>query len=435
MKVLLMVAGRSKRMKPVEDKNFLKFLGKPLIQWQIEKLLKNGFEEIVVVGRENVIEDMKKVFDELEVKADFAIQNDDKGMCGAVLAAKEFLVNDSFLVVSGNDVVEDSAFQLMKKEIEKGDAENFLLGKKVDEYFPGGYLETDENGFILNIIEKPGEGNEPSDLVNLVVHYFGDGGRFIDYLESAKSDNDDIYEVALADMMKAGISFKSVSYDGFWQAIKYPWHVMKVARHFFEISEKKIDDSAQISENAIVNGEVIIGKNVKIFDGAIVNGPAYIGDGSIIASNALVRDSFVGDNCVIGFSTEVARSYLDGEVWTHSNYVGDSVIGRNVSFGAGTVTGNLRLDEKNILVNVKGERTCTGESKFGLITGNNVRVGINTSFMPGVKIGGNSFIGAGIVVAQDIPEKSFVRGSWELRISENRAEADMSSRDEIKKKL
>ena len=350
----------------------------------------------------------------------------DKGMCGAVLSSRDLIADGPVLIFSSNDVVDDKAFEAVR-EASDGDADSYILGKKVTEYFPGGYLETDSDGIISGVVEKPGEGNEPSDLINLVVHLHKDPKKLVAALENVSSDDDDLYEVALAQMIADGVKMQAVEYDGFWQPIKFPWHVGKVFGYLFDKSEKKVADSAEISDKATVKGDVIIGENVKIFEGAIVNGPAYIGDGSVIANNALVRDSHVGKNCVIGFSTEVARSFLGNEVWTHSNYIGDSVIGNNVSFGAGTVTGNLRLDEKNIL--------DTGINKFGLVTGDDVRVGINTSFMPGVKIGGNSFIGAGIVVSQDIDSNSFVRGTFELKISKNKEDVGGLSRSDLKNKL
>ena len=427
MKVLLLAAGRSKRMNPVSDKNFLDFLGKPLILHQIEMLQRNGFEEIVVVGGAHNLNKLRELPSEL----DFVEQEDlDMGMCGAVLSSAEKISDGPVLIVSSNDVVEDSAFSAMKEAFDAGGFDNYILGKKVESYFPGGYLETDGD-LIKSIVEKPGEGNEPSDLVNLVVHLHGDGGKLVEALKNVKSDQDDLYEVALDQMMKEGVKMKAVGYDGFWQPIKFPWHIQKVFAHLFEKAEKKVADSAQISEHAVVKGDVIIGENVKIFENAVVNGPIYLGDNSIVANNALVRDSHVGSDCVIGYSTEIARSYLGSEVWTHSNYVGDSVIGNNVSFGAGTVTGNLRLDEANIKV----EDFDTQTNKFGLITGDNVRAGINISFMPGVKVGGGSFIGAGIVLAENIADNSFVRGSWDLKISENKSFVDPNAREEMKNKL
>ncbi len=420
MKVLLLAAGRSKRMNPIKDKNFLNFLGKPLIVHQLESLISGGFKEIIVVGGKHNLDKISDVSKNLPATISVVEQKDlELGMCGAILAAKEAIGEDSVLVVSSNDIVEENAFKLVKKAAEGEDAESYLLGMKVSRYFPGGYLEIDADGFIKNIVEKPGEGNEPSDLVNLVVHLHKNPQNLIEHLEKVKSQKDDLYEVALSEMMANGVKFRAVSYEGFWQPIKYPWHVHNVFMHLFSKAEKRISTSAKIAKSAVINGEVIIGDNVKIFDGAVINGPCYIGDNCVVATNALVRESHVGNDCVIGYITEVARSFLGDSVWFHSNYIGDSVIGDNVSFGAGCVTGNLRLDEKNVTVDYDGEKIDSQTNKLGAIIGDNVRVGVNTSIMPGARIGGGSFIGGGIVVSKNIPEKSFARGEFELKISEN----------------
>lgn len=435
MKVLILAAGRSKRMKPVEDKNFLNFLGKPLIQWQLEMLDFNGFKDAVIVGGVHNLSQLAEIGGRVGMNVEMVEQEDlDMGMAGAVLSARDAIAGEPVLIVSSNDVVEKKAFEVMNAAIESGDADGYMLGYKVSEYFPGGYLEVSDDGVISGIVEKPEPGTEPSDLVNLVVHYHKDASRLVEYLEKAASGNDDLYEVAIDAMIKDGVNMRAVEYDGYWQPIKFPWHVQKVFKHFFDVSEKRVSDSAQISDKAVVKGDVIIGKGVKIFEGAIVNGPVYLGDGCIVANNALVRDSHVGENCVIGFSTEVARSFLGSDVWTHSNYIGDSVIGNNVSFGAGTVTGNFRLDEKNVCVRDGDNKIDTGTDKFGLVTGDDIRVGVNTSFMPGVKVGGQSFVGAGIVVGENIPEKSFVCGKFELKVTENRGRVE-KGRDELKNKL
>lgn len=457
MKVVMLAAGRSKRMKPVADKNFLNFLGKPLIQHQLEMLKKASLNEVIVVGGNHNLDRIKVLGKKLGMKLQLCEQKDlDLGMCGAVLAAKNLIGNEPIMVLSSNDIVEVKAFKIIQQaclpdgqaatpkveQAQKGlampdgkRAESYLLGKKVVEYFPGGYLEIDKKGYIQNIVEKPEPGKEPSDLVNLVVHIHKNPALLIKYLQKVQSKKDDRYEQALAAMIKDGVKMQAVEYDGFWQPLKFPWHVHKVFHYLFSLAEKKIAKSAQISKNAVLNGEVIIGENARIFDGAFINGPCYIGDDSIVATNALVRDSNIGSNCVVGFSTEVARSCLGNEVWTHSNYIGDSVIGNNVSFGAGTVTGNLRLDERNVRVYFEGKKIDAHTNKFGAVIGDNVRVGVNTSLMPGVKIGGGSFIGAGIVVPEDVPENSFVRGEWKLKVSKNREDIGGMDRENFKKKL
>jgi len=423
-------------MKPVEDKSFLQFLGKPLIEWQLTQLWQAGFQEIVLVGGKHNLERLHELDDRMPMQIDVVEQeNLDEGMMGAVLASEKLIGDEPMLVVSSNDIVDGKAFEIMKKAIgelgngsENGDG--LMLAKKVDAYFPGGYIEINDEGHVSSIVEKPEPGTEPSNLVNLVVHYFAKPTEFIKHLKDSKSDSDDLYEVALSSYMSAGAKLKAIEFDGFWQPVKFPWHIAEVFHYLFGLQsdgEPAIHADAEVSENAIVEGAVIVEAGARIMAGATVKGPCYIGARTIIATNALVRDSNVGADCVIGFSTEVARSHVGDNVWTHSNYIGDSVIGDDVSFGAGTVTGNLRLNE-----GVIGE---TGTNKWGLVTGDHIRVGVNTSFMPGVRVGSESYIGAGIVVAEDIPYKSFVRGDWDLKIDENKGTFSSEMREKMRKKL
>jgi len=443
MKVLLLAAGRSKRMQPIRDKNFLKFFGKPLIQYQLEMIKKAGFKDkdVIIVGGHHNLKPLNDVVGAMKMKGAAVIEQKklELGMCGAVLAARKQIGAEPVLIVSSNDAVELEAFKLIKKAGETKLADSYILAKKVKRYFPGGYLKTDKNRLVLGIVEKPKPGNEPSDLVNIVMHVHRNPEKLMKYLEKAKSKEDDLYEVALGNMIKDKIKIKAVTYEGFWQPIKYPWHVIKVFKQAFDavFKSKKpsISKKAKVSKNAFISGPVIIEEGVKIFDGACITGPVYIGKNSVIATHALVRESHVGENCVIGFGTEVARSFLGDEVWTHTNYLGDSVIGNNVSFGAGAVTGNLRFDEKNIQVDFEGNKVDTETNKFGVIMGDNVRVGINASIMPGIKVGNGSFVGPDIIVSENVPDNSFVRGIFEVKVSSNKDDASKTDRSDMKKKL
>jgi len=438
MRVLLLAAGRSKRMQPIPDKNFLLFNGRPLIVHQIHALMDAGFDDFVVIGGKHNLEALRELPSNHGLPGNFTFVeqvNLDEGMAGAVVATKDILDDEPVCIVSANDVVDPKAYSLVLDEIMRTEAESLIVGKKVTEYFPGGYLEIDDQGMITSIIEKPKPGSEPSDLVNIVIHCHKSPAKLVEVIEATKSDNDDRYEVAMDTMIKDGVKMKALEFDGFWQPIKFPWHVFKVMDFFFEKMDKYISEEAEIADTAVIKGNVIIKEGAKIFENAVVSGPAYIGKNVIVANNSLVRGSMINEGSVVGYSTEIARSYLGPDVWTHTNYIGDSVLASNVSFGSGAVTGNLRLDEGEISMNVKGEKMGTGSNKFGLVCGENIRVGINTSFMPGVTIGSDTIIGAGLSIGQDIEAGKFVKGRVELEIRDNKASLDPDTRGEMKGKL
>jgi bifunctional UDP-N-acetylglucosamine pyrophosphorylase/glucosamine-1-phosphate N-acetyltransferase len=117
-----------------------------------------------------------------------------------------------------------------------------------------------------------------------------------------------------------------------------------------------------------------------------------------------VRGAIVGPRCVVGFGSEVARSVLFEGVELHHNYVGDSVFDREAAMGYGAVTANYRIDGRTCPSVVAGERIDSGRMKLGLMLGAQARIGVNSSTMPGVKIGANTMIGPNLKVTRDVPD-------------------------------
>ncbi len=427
MRAVLLASGQSSRFAPLENKMALPFCGQPLMAWQVQQLLNHGFDELFVIyGQHNEVE-LREIASEWPIKLIKFVEQENlaDGMAGAMESlAKAYPDNEGFLLISTNDIVADTALTDLAKSIKTDPTQSLILAQQLPEgeYFPGGYLEVEADHRISKIVEKPGAGNQPSDLINLVYHYHAEPSKLWAALKQVKAHPDEHYERALQQMFDQGQSYFAVNYRGPWQALKYPWHVLDMARLIFERLTPQISSQAEVHPSAIIQGQVHLEAGVKVLANAVIVGPSYIGENTIVANGALVRDSYIGPDCVIGYNTEVARSYLKGEVWTHTNYIGDSIIGQNVSFGAGTITGNLRLDEGEITVTIKGEKIMTGRQKLGLITGDNIRVGINTSLMPGVKLGSNSMIGAHLMIAEDIPANSYVVGEKPvLSIKENKS--------------
>lgn len=148
----------------------------------------------------------------------------------------------------------------------------------------------------------------------------------------------------------------------------------------------------QVSPSAVVTGDVFIGKGTIVEPYAVVSGPCIIGADCHIRQAAYVRGPVItGDGCVIGHCSEVKSSLLlDGAKAPHFNYVGDSVLGRHVNLGAGTVCANLRLDGREVRVDVRGRRVATGRRKLGAILGDRARIGCNAVLNPGTLLAPDS---------------------------------------------
>lgn len=439
MKVVFLAGGEGKRMNPIlKDKCLLKFCGKELILHRLDLVKEVGFKDVVIIASPGTLEEFKSLcsrpeYSELSIQ--FAVQKDPKGMADALLSAEKEIGDSEFLVVCVNDIIEAEAYKKMLDLANNGKADAYILGYEVDKYFPGGYLIVEKDK-IKGIIEKPGAGNEPSNLVNIVFHMHRKPKDFFKFLKNAKTERDDQYETAMDNMMKSKYDYRVISYKGIWVPIKYPWHILNAMEYFIEKRGRSISEKATISDKANVVGDVIIEDGARVFEGTTVRGPCYIGKNVIIGNNSLIWNfTHICDNSVVGYASEIKHSYIGEACWFHTNYVGDSIIMDGSSFGSGTVTANFRFDEKNVKVNVGDSKFDTYTNKFGCIIGEGCKTGINVSILPGVKIGANSIVGPHVHLNNDLGSNKFIYTVQPQVIKENPISIDHAKKDELMKKL
>ena len=394
--VLILAGGDGGRFFPLEQKMRFRFNGKSLLRHIVESVSKIS-EEVVVVT--NSINKSLIKNDLSACKVQFVTQIHEKGgMADAVNAAKQYLVKD-VLILNGNDIFD---YSILQKNIERTHEEDSLVGiisKRMDNYFPGGYVRF-EGERAIEIIEKPVFENRPSDYVCLVAHYIKKSQLFIHELEKLKS-SDSQFEQALSALIQKKPA-TCIKYDGDWQTLKYSWNVLSMQEYFFKHHlQKRVDSLKTIHNTALLEGDIYIGKNVTVGAYSKIVGPAYIGDNVTVGDHSLIRNSTVEQNSLIGSGCEVARSYLASGVMLHRNYVGDSVLSENVMMGAGAVTANYRFDEQTIKTPVENKIVDSQKCKLGLIAGKGVKIGINASTYPGVKISKGSVIFPGEIVRKD----------------------------------
>lgn len=139
----------------------------------------------------------------------------------------------------------------------------------------------------------------------------------------------------------------------------------------------------------VLGGPIFIAPRCRIEPGAVLCGPMLIGEGCEIRTGAYLRGRVVlGNGCVVGAHTEVkAAILLDGARAPHQAYVGDSILGRNVNLGAGTILSNVKNIGREVTFRHAGETVRTGLRKFGAVLGDGCRTGCNTVMNPGVLMG------------------------------------------------
>jgi NDP-sugar pyrophosphorylase family protein len=150
-----------------------------------------------------------------------------------------------------------------------------------------------------------------------------------------------------------------------------------------------------------VRGEgIIIEASATVEAGAYLIGPCYIGPRATVRSGAYVREySWICADAVVGHATEVKHSVLlPGAKAPHFNYVGDSILGKDVNLGAGTKVSNLRNDGGEVHLRVDGERVASGLRKFGALLGEGAALGCNSVTNPGVVLGCNSVVWPNVTV-------------------------------------
>ena len=204
-----------------------------------------------------------------------------------------------------------------------------------------------------------------------------------------------------------------------WIDIGRPWELLDVNEHF--LKDLETDIQGEVEDGVTIHGPVVIGKNTIVRSGCYIMGPVYIGDNCDIGPNSFMRKyTSIGNHVSIGNAVELKNSIImDNTNVNHLSYVGDSIIGSNCNIAAGSNIANLRFDDENVKIVVKNEKIDSGRRKMGVVFGDGVKTGINSSFNPGVKVGVNSRIGAGAILSKDLESNKLLIALQKHQIIEN----------------
>jgi NDP-sugar pyrophosphorylase family protein len=156
---------------------------------------------------------------------------------------------------------------------------------------------------------------------------------------------------------------------------------------------------------------VFIGEGTVVEPGAMIKGPAIIGRDCEVRQGAYIRGNvLVGNRCVVGHTTEMKGAVMLHEACAgHFAYIGDTLVGNRVNFGAGTKCANLKVLAGTVCVKTPEGKVDTGLRKFGAILGDDVELGCNSVTSPGTIVGKRCVIYPCASVGGVIPADTIVK--------------------------
>jgi bifunctional UDP-N-acetylglucosamine pyrophosphorylase/glucosamine-1-phosphate N-acetyltransferase len=400
MQILILAAGESSRFWPFSEfyhKSLLKIGSKTILERVINNLNKN---EIILVmnPKTEIPENILKRKNVTIIK-----QEEPKGMDDAILKARN-LIKDEFLVVMPYYInIADCLKQaagvkapaIAVKKYENGEEKTHGIARI-------------ENGKITEIREKQKFENGDYSIIGI----YKLNKEIINRLDRKSNDGYN-FEAVLNELAEtAGLNYFMTEK---LPSLKYVTDLLSIRELIYDDDKNhEKTDIYRKSDTVFIEKTVLMGKNVKLGNNVSLKGKTIIGSDSFIGDNVLIRDSILGEGTKIGFGTEIARSIIMDNTHIHSGFIGDSVIGKDCRIGAAFITGNRRIDRKTIKITVKSEEYDTGLTHLGVVMGNNVKTGINTSIMPGTIIGNNSIIGSNTEVNGRIESNKLVYSKKEI---------------------
>ncbi|MCP3029826.1 NTP transferase domain-containing protein [Halobacillus sp. A1] len=159
MKGLILAAGRGTRLRPLsytKPKPLLPVANQPVIQYGINHLYNLGIREVGLViqpGQTDVFNEYLQLEDKEDLVLHYIYQHEQKGIAHAVGQAEEFIGQDSFVLLLGDNLFDESLFPL-EEAFNMNDIHATVMVTKVNKPKDYGIVEVKKKK-IINVEEKP----------------------------------------------------------------------------------------------------------------------------------------------------------------------------------------------------------------------------------------------------------------------------------------
>ncbi|MBO9366999.1 MAG: NTP transferase domain-containing protein [Roseiflexus sp.] len=232
-------------------------------------------------------------------------------------------------------------------------------------------------------------------------------------------------------MVDEGETVAVIDAPGFHVDLDKPWHILEangrvIGAMAAALEGHQIDPTARVHDGAdiggrlvlgpgavignrvVVEGDLWLGAGAKALNGAIVHGHAVIGQGTVVRDYCQIGGgSSLGARGVYGHGAEFSGVALDTVYCYHYCEIW-GVVGQAVDFGAATVCGNLRFDDRDTVWRIKGRPEIPTTAANAAYFGDFCRTGVNAIIMPGRRLGVYSICGPGVILHDDLPDRTMI---------------------------
>ncbi len=435
LEIVILAAGKGTRMKSSLPKVLHTIAGIPMIEHALNAVLKLNPDKIHMVCGYG-IEKIKNFLETFPVDVHVVEQKEQLGTAHAVLQCIPFIKDDSNVLVLFGDtpMVREATLHRVLSQLVNSDLA--VLTASVSDPSKLGRIIRDQNGSFVKIVEEKDATPEQLEINEINTGICcGNAKLFKEYLPLIGNNNKqqeyyltDLFSIALSKGKKVataetGSEFESLGVNDRLQQAKlerlYQMHQAEelMQQGVFIVDPARFDlrgtvkcgQDVVIDTNVIIEGDVTIGNNVVIGTGCLLKN-CSIGDGSVISPYSVIESSILhnettigpfarlrpgcelADKVHVGNFVEVKNSKINkGTKAGHLTYIGDSEVGSDVNFGAGTITCNY-----------------DGANKHKTVIGDDVFIGSDTQLIAPVTIGNGATLGAGSTISKNVKDGELV---------------------------
>jgi len=393
IKAVVLAAGFGTRMKTEKPKVLHRVGSETILGRIISSLKKTGIKDIVIV----VGYKAEMIEKEFKNKAVFVRQKELLGSGDALKCALAGIKNfkGDLLVTCGDaPLMTPEIFENLRQQKEQANAACVVLTCDVNDPFGYGRIVRDGSGKVTRIVEeKDASGDEKRIKEINVGTYCFDAEKAVRNIGRIQQNNikkefylTDIIDILVKDRETVA-AWKCREEEATGVNCRKDLAVVNKILNKAKIEKLMESGVTVVDPDAVyVDETAVIGKDTIIYPFTVIEEDVVIEDECRIGPFARIRPgSRICKGAEIGNFVEICRTEVgEGTKVKHHTYLGDSVVGKGVNIGAGTITANYDGKNKN--------RTVIKDGAF---------VGVGATLIAPVTIGEKAVVGAGSVVTKN----------------------------------